>query len=311
MKLGIIMDPIGEINIKKDSSFAMLLAAQAKNWQLYYIEINDLFLLNNVTHTHTRRLAVQDNISDWFQFYDSQTIPLANLDVILMRKDPPVDMAYIYATHLLELTQDTLIVNHPAALRDANEKLFISWFPDCIAPTLVSGQADHILSFLDQHKDIILKPVDGMGGMGIFHIRQGDQNTNVAIEILTNNGKRCIVAQKFIPEITAGDKRILIIDGKPCPYALARIPQQGQIRGNLAAGGSGKSVILSTQDRRICDRLAPILREKGLMFVGIDVIGEYLTEINVTSPTCIRELDKLCDLNIADQLLRAIENKLV
>jgi len=312
MKLGIIMDPIDGINIKKDSSFAMLLEAQSRVWDIYYMEMDDLFLVNDIPSATTRKMTVEDETSRWYQFHQATTLSLFDLDVILMRKDPPFNMEYIYATYLLELAhrQGTLVVNNPASLRDANEKLFVSWFPQCTTPTLVARKSEHIHAFLDEHRDIILKPLDGMGGASIFRIQHSDQNTNVIIETLTENGNRHAMAQRFIPEIVHGDKRILMIDGEPVPYALARIPKEGEIRGNLAAGGSAKGVELTSRDRWICEQLAPTLKEKGLLFVGIDVIGDYLTEINVTSPTCIRELDTIYNLNIAGDLMDAIEARI-
>ncbi len=311
MKIGIIMDPIAGINIKKDSSFAMLLAAQAKDWNIYYMEMSDLFLADNIPGARMRRLKVEDNNTHWFEFQDEITCDLSSLDIILMRKDPPFNMEYIYATYMLEHAQQqgTLIVNNPEALRDANEKLFISWFPQCIAPTLVTRNTDHIFKFIDEHKDIILKPLDGMGGTSVFRIQHSDANANVIIETLTNKGARFSMAQRYLPEVREGDKRILLIDGEPIPYALARIPQANENRANLVAGGDAKGIELTDKDRWICEQLAPVLREKGLLFVGIDVIGDYLTEINITSPTCIRELDTLYDLNIANELMSIIEKK--
>ena len=312
MKLGVIMDPISGIDIVKDSSFAMLLEAQSRSWDIYYMEMDDLFLVNDIPSATTRKITVEDKASCWYQFRESTTLSLFDLDVILMRKDPPFNMEYIYSTYLLELAhrQGTLVVNDPASLRDANEKLFVSWFPQCTPPTLVARKSEHILAFLEEHRDIILKPLNGMGGASVFRILHSDQNTNVIIETLTGNGTKHVMVQQFIPEIVYGDKRILIINSEPVPYALARIPKAGEIRGNLAAGGSAKGVELTSRDRWICEQLATTLKEKGLMFVGIDVIGDYLTEINVTSPTCIRELDAIYDLNIAGDLMDAIEKQL-
>ena len=303
------MDPIAGINIKKDSTFAMLLAAQARGWEIYYMETDDLFLVDNTPGARMRRLSVTDRQPGWFEFQNESVKNLDYLDVILMRKDPPVTMQYIYTTCLLELAQKqgVLIVNDPQTLRDANEKLFISWFPDCIVATQVSSNTDQIREFIDKHEEVILKPLDEMGGTSVFRIRKGDTNTNVIIETLTKRGNQHCIAQKYIPEIVSGDKRILLINGEPVPYALARIPKQGEHRANLASGGDAKGVELSDRDRWICDQLAPVLKEKKLMFVGIDVIGDYLTEINITSPTCIRELDSIYKLNIADQLMTAIE----
>jgi glutathione synthase len=311
MKLGIIMDPIQGINIKKDSSFAMLLAARALGWDIYYMEMHDLFLAGNKPQAGMRRLDVEDNPEHWFSFGEGLVSELALLDIILMRKDPPVNMNYIYVTQLLELAQKdgVCVVNSPAALRDVNEKLFISWFPECIAPTLVTMDAHRIRAFLDEHQDIILKPLAGMGGASVYRIKNPDVNTQVIIETLTENGTKLAMAQRYIPDIIKGDKRILLIDGEPVPYALARVPKAGETRGNLAAGGTGKGVELGRRDREICAAVGPVFREKGLMFVGIDVIGDYLTEINVTSPTCIRELDAIYQLNIARDLLQAIAKK--
>jgi glutathione synthase len=305
------MDPIQGINIKKDSSFAMLLAARSLGWDLYYMEMADLFLAGSKSYAKMRRLEVEDNPQQWFRFEEEITSELAQLDIILMRKDPPVNMNYIYVTQILQMSQQdgVCVVNDPTALRDVNEKLFITWFPDCIAPTLVTMDAQQILAFLDEHQDIILKPLAGMGGASVFRIKKPDANTQVIIESLTDNGVRLAMAQRYIPDIVHGDKRILLIDGEPVPYALARIPRAGETRGNLAAGGTGKGVELTGRDREICATLAPVLRDKGLIFTGIDVIGDYLTEINVTSPTCIRELDALYQLNIAKDLLLAIEKK--
>ncbi len=310
--IGIVMDPISAINIKKDSSFAMLLAAQAKGWTLYYMEQQDLFLHQGVVSAEMRVLSVQENATNWYQLGEVQTLPLSDLDAILMRKDPPFDMEYIYSTYLLEQAQQAgvLIVNNPQSLRDANEKLFTAWFPQCCPDTLVTRKASQIREFQHQHGDIILKPLDGMGGASIFRVKQDDPNFSVIIETLTNHGKTSIMAQKFIPEITEGDKRILMINGEPVPYALARIPAQGETRGNLAAGGRAEGRPLSDNDKWICEQVGPKLREKGLLFVGLDVIGNYLTEINVTSPTCIRELDKQFNLNIASDLMDCIEQQL-
>ena len=312
IRLAIVMDPIQTIKVYKDSSFAMLLAAQARGWRLFYLEQSDLYLRDGEAFGSTRRLKVRDQASDWFELGPADEQALADLDVILMRKDPPFDMEYLYTTHLLEQAEraGALVVNRPAALRDSNEKLFTARFPECCAPTLVTRDASRIRQFLDAHGDIILKPLDAMGGASVFRVRGGDPNTGVILETLTDFGRRTTMAQKFIPQISAGDKRILMVDGEPVPYALARIPAAGETRGNLAAGGRGEGVELSERDRWICGRVGPKLREAGLLFVGLDVIGDYLTEINVTSPTCIRELDKLYGLDIAGQLMDCIETKL-
>jgi glutathione synthase len=312
IKLGVIMDPIGSINFKKDSTLAMLLEAQQRGYDLFYMAQNDLFLSEQKVKALTSKLSVANNPENWFSLSDPQTINLSELDVILMRKDPPFDMNYIFTTYLLELAEaeGTLVVNNPQSLRDANEKLYTAWFSQCTVPTTVSSQPAQLRDFIEQQKDVILKPLDSMGGSSIFHVKQGDANTNVIIETLTNNFTKPIMAQRFIPEISLGDKRILIIDGKPVPYALARIPSATDHRANLAAGGTGKGIELSERDYWICEQLAPTLKDKGLIFVGIDVIGDYLTEVNVTSPTCIRELDDQFNINISATLMDCIEQKL-
>jgi glutathione synthase len=312
IKFGMVMDPIQSININKDTSFAMLLEAQSRNWSLHYMELNDLFLADGQAFARTRCLSVQRDAEHWFEFTDEQEIALADLDVIIMRKDPPFDLEYIYATYLLEQAenQGTLVVNKPQSLRDANEKLFTAWFPECCARTLVTREADRIRHFLAQQGEIILKPLDGMGGASIFHLRQQDPNINVILEMMTGHGQRFIMAQQYLPDIVHGDKRILLIDGKAVPYALARIPQNGETRGNLAAGGRAEGRELTERDFWIADQVGPKLKEKGLLFVGIDVIGDYLTEINVTSPTCVQELDREFGLNISAILMDSIEQKL-
>lgn len=308
ISLGIVMDPIGSIKIYKDSSFAMLLAAQARGWRLFYMQQEDLYLQDGETRAAVRSLRVQDHADDWFELSVAEDIRLADLDVVLMRKDPPLNMEFLYTTYLLELaeTQGLLVVNKPSSLRDCNEKLFTAWFPDCCVPTLVSRDSTRFRTFLATHQDIILKPLDAMGGASIFRIRENDPNTSVILETLTDHNQRSAMAQRFIPEISAGDKRILMIDGEAVPYALARIPAAGETRGNLAAGGRGEGVELSERDLWICQQVGPALQQRGLLFVGIDVIGDYLTEINVTSPTCIRELDKLYNLDIAGDLMNSI-----
>ena len=312
LKLGVVMDPIATITIKKDTTFAMLLAAQALGWELHYFEQADLYAHGHEAFGRTRRLSVQDNPKGWFTFHGARELPLAELDVILMRKDPPFDMEYIYTTYLLELAEKagTLVVNQPRSLRDANEKFFALNFPHCCPPTLVSREPARLKGFLAQHADVVVKPLDGMGGASVFRLRQDDPNLNVILETLTAHGRRLTMAQRYIPEVTAGDKRILLIDGEPVPYALARIPQAGETRANLAAGGRGEGVPLSERDRWIAAQVAPTLRAMGLLFVGLDVIGDYLTEINVTSPTCARELDAQFGLDIGGDLMAAIERQL-
>ncbi|MBI2780130.1 MAG: glutathione synthase [Gammaproteobacteria bacterium] len=313
IKLGVVMDPMAFINAKKDSTLAMLLEAQSREWQLFYMEQGDLFLRDGTAYARMRELSVQDDLYHWFDCADeAQAKPLADLDVILMRKDPPFDMEYIYTTYLLENAEaeGVLVVNKPQSLRDVNEKVYTTWFPQCCTPTLVSRNADQLRDFLFEHGDIILKPLDAMGGASVFRVREDDPNINVIIETLTRRETRFIMAQRYIPEINAGDKRILLIDGRPVPFALARIAAPGETRANLAAGGRGEGVPLSERDLWICEQVGPILREKGLIFVGLDVIGDYLTEINVTSPTCIRELDAIYDLNISGWLMDCIETRL-
>ncbi len=309
---GVVMDPISTITIKKDSTFAILLEAQARGWDLWYMEQGDLFMRDGRSYARMRQMQVSDNQDDWFKFSRDQEAPLDSLHTILMRKDPPFDMEYIYSTYLLDLAEQrgTLVVNRPGSLRDANEKLFTAWFPQCCPPTLVSRSHARIVEFLQEQGDIILKPLDGMGGSSIFRIIQGDLNTNVTIETLSANGSRQIMAQRFLPEISSGDKRIIMVDGEPIPYALARIPQKGELRGNLAAGGTGTGVPLSDQDRWIAGEVGPELKRRGILFAGLDVIGDYLTEINITSPTCVRELDSQFDLNISAQLLDRMEEKI-
>ncbi|MBC8519808.1 MAG: glutathione synthase [Gammaproteobacteria bacterium] len=312
MRIGIVMDPIQTIHPYKDSSLAMLLEAQKREWEIHYMEMDDLFLEQGTAMGQTHLLQVMDDMKQWYVLGEKQAMPLSNLDVILMRKDPPFDREYLYATHILELAErdGAMVVNRPQALRDLNEKLATSWFPELSPPSLVTSNEARIRQFLDAHEEIILKPLDAMGGTSIFRLRSGDQNTGVIIETITNNGSSYVMAQRFIPEITAGDKRILMVDGDPIPYALARIPAEGENRGNLAAGGRGEGIPLSERDLEIAQKVSPLLQERGLLFVGLDVIGDWLTEINVTSPTCIRELDNKYDLNIAGDLMDAIERRL-
>ena len=312
IKLAMLMDPIERINIKKDSSFAMLLEAQRRGWQLFYLNQLDLYLDDGQTYATLKQIEVFDDPSKWFNITETKELNLSELDVVFMRKDPPFDMEYIYTTYLLEYAQKqgVLVVNDPQSLRDANEKLILGRFPDCAPPTLVTRKSSHIKRFLEKHQDIILKPPGGMGGQSIFRLKLNDPNTNVIIETLTAHETLYVMAQRFIPQISAGDKRILLIDGEPVPYALARIPVKGETRGNLAAGGKAEGVELTEKDRWICDQLRPALKEMGLIFVGIDVIGDYLTEVNVTSPTCIRELDSIYSLNISATLMDCIEKKI-
>lgn len=310
IKLGIVMDPIASINIKKDSSFAMLQEAQKRGYELHYMEMADLYLDSGEAKARTRLLSVHDDKQHWFSFASEQHMPLADLDVILMRKDPPFDTEFIYATYILERAEikGTLVVNKPQSLRDCNEKLFTAWFPELTPDTLVSRNKDLIRKFHQQHGDIILKPLDGMGGASIFRVKKDDPNLSVIIETLTEHGSRFCMAQNFLPAITEGDKRILVVDGEPVPYCLARIPAQGETRGNLAAGGRGEARPLSESDWKIARAVAPTLKEKGLIFVGLDIIGDRLTEINVTSPTCAREIEAAFpQVSVTGMLMDAIE----
>ena len=312
IKLGIVMDPISDINIKKDSSFAMLLAAQSRDYQLFYMEMGDLAMVNGQAKATMRPLSVIDNADNWYQLGESVDTPLSDLDVILMRKDPPFDTEFVYATYMLERAEEagTLIVNKPQSLRDANEKLFTAWFAEFTPETIVTRDEKRIRDFYQAKGDIILKPLDGMGGSSIFRVKAKDPNLGVIIETLTQHGQQYAMAQAFIPDITAGDKRILVVDGEPVPYSLARIPQKGETRGNLAAGGRGVAQPLSDSDWAIARAIGPELKKRGLIFVGLDVIGDKLTEINVTSPTCIKEIEAAYDVDITGMLMDAIETRI-
>ncbi len=312
MKLGIVMDPISKINIKKDSSFAMLLEAQSRKHEIHYMQALDVQTINGEVIGDTKKIKLQDDADNWFEFADKQTINLSELDVILIRNDPPFDSNYLYLTQMLEQVENTgtQVVNKPSAIRDYNEKLAINLFADLAPPSLVSSKIEKIKQFLDQHKKIVIKPLDSMGGNSIFVVKKNDNNANVIFETMTIGNTKPVMVQKFIPQISQGDKRILIIDGKPVPYSLARIPGKDDFRGNLAKGASAVGKKLNKKEIMICDALSSFLKKQGLMFVGIDIIGDYLTEINVTSPTGIRELDKMFDLNIASLLFDAIETRL-
>ena len=306
------MDPIGSITPKKDSSLAMLLEASRRNAEIHYFEQQDLRMLSGKAIGRSTLLTVRDDSDDWFDFGEQRDIELGDLDAILMRKDPPFNMEYVYTTYILDRAAlaGALIVNAPQALRDMNEKAYTAWFPDCTPLTLVTRSMDEMKAFLAEHGRIVVKPLDGMGGRSIFVIQKGDNNANVIFETLTDYGQQFAMAQVYIPEITLGDKRILLIDGEPVPYALARIPTGDDNRGNIVAGATTKGQELSDADRRICAEVGPVLREQGVLFAGIDVIGDYMTEVNVTSPTGIRELDRQFDLNIAGLMFDAIENHL-
>ena len=312
LKIGIVMDPIGSITPKKDSSLAMLLEASRRDAEIYYFEQQDLRMLSGKAIGRSTLLTVRDDSDDWFDFGEQRDIELGDLDAILMRKDPPFNMEYVYTTYILDRAAlaGALIVNAPQALRDMNEKAYTAWFPDCTPLALVTRSMDEMKAFLAEHGRIVVKPLDGMGGRSIFVIQKGDNNANVIFETLTDYGQQFAMAQVYIPEITLGDKRILLIDGEPVPYALARIPTGDDNRGNIVAGATTKGQELSDADRRICAEVGPVLSEQGVLFAGIDVIGDYMTEVNVTSPTGIRELDRQFDLNIAGLMFDAIENHL-
>jgi len=307
--VAVLMDPIADIHVEKDSTLALLLEAQRRGYRLLYLTQGDLALRDAVPFARLAPLQVRDDPAGWFSLETAQWRDLREVDVILARKDPPFDAQFLYDTMVLELAQrgGVQIINDPRGLRDANEKLFSLHFPQCIPPTIIARDADEIRRFVTEHGDVVLKPLDGMGGRSIFRSGRGDPNLNVIIETLTADGRNFTVAQRYIAEIRDGDKRILMIDGEPVPYVLARMPQGDDFRGNLARGGKGVGRPLSERDRWIAAQAGPELRKRGMRFVGLDVIGDYLTEVNVTSPTCIRELDKQFGLNIAGMLFDAIE----
>ncbi len=312
-QIGVVMDPIGSISPKKDSTLAMLLSAQERGWELVYFEQKDLYVRDGKPVGHGRELTVNRSLDAWWEFGADRYGPLEDLDALLMRKDPPFDMEFVYTTYILQLAEQRglLVVNRPSSLREINEKVYTAWFPQCTPPSLITRSREALLAFLDEHGKVVFKPLDGMGGRSIFVVEKGDVNTNVVIETLTDYGKRFTLCQRFIPEITTGDKRILLIEGKPIDYALARIPAPGESRGNLVMGAAGEGRELTDRDRWIADEVGPRLAERGVIFAGLDVIGDYLTEINVTSPTGIRELDAQFGIRIADSLIAAIEARLV
>jgi glutathione synthase len=312
LKTGVVMDPISGIKTYKDSTFAMLLEAQRRGHALFYMEPGDLFARDGRVFATMQQLAVRDNTTDWFSLEPAGVRALDELDIVLMRRDPPFDMDYIYSTYMLELAEKagTLVVNRPQSLRDANEKFFINHFPQCCVPMLISSVSSQIRAFVAEHGHCVVKPLDGMGGESVFQVSAADMNLNVILETITLHDSRPVMAQKYIEEITEGDKRILVVNGEPVPYALARIAGKDDFRGNLAKGGTGKGVALSERDRWIVSQVAPELVKRGILFAGLDVIGDWLTEVNVTSPTCIRELDKEFGLNIAGQLFDGMEAKL-
>ena len=312
IRLGVVMDPIESINIKKDTTLAMLWAASDRGWQLSYMRQQDLYQSGGEPRARVRPLEVFRDTDDYYQLGEAEDINLGELDVILMRKDPPFDNEFIYSTYILEAAErlGTLVVNKPQSLRDCNEKMFATQFPECCPPLVVSRDNEILRDFHRQHKDVIFKPLDGMGGTSIFRVKENDPNLGVILETLTDFGGQSIMAQRFLSDITKGDKRILLVDGEPVDYCLARIPSQGETRGNLAAGGTGRAQPITERDRWIANQVGPTLREKGLLFVGIDVIGDYLTEINVTSPTCVREIDNAYDMDIGGSLMDVISRKL-
>jgi len=312
IKLGVVMDPISQVNVKKDSSMAMMFEAQKRGYEIYYLEMKDLYLDQGQCRATVQKLKVFDDTEHWYELDEVNDIAVSELDAVLMRKDPPFDTEFIYATYMLERAEveGTLIVNKPQSLRDCNEKLFTAWFAELTPRTLVTRNNDKIREFHQQEKDIIIKPLDGMGGASIFRIKENDANVGVILETLTNHGSQYAMVQEFMPAIKDGDKRILIVNGEPMPYCLARIPAQGETRGNLAAGGRGEARPLSATDKLIAETIAPELKKRGLYFVGLDVIGDKVTEINVTSPTCIREIEAAYPINISGKLMDAIEENI-
>lgn len=308
-RVAVLMDPIQKLKIHKDSSFAMLLEAQRRGIEVHVCEQRDLGLRNGRAWLRTRQTRVIDDPAGWYEQAPAQVHDAAHFDWILLRKDPPFDGEYLYDTQMLERAEavGVIVVNRPAALRDANEKLFTALFPQCCPPTLVARLPDDLREFVAEYGQCVVKVLDSMGGTSIFRVQPGDPNLNVIFETVTEEGTRAAMIQRYIPEIVNGDKRILVIDGEPVPYALARIPKAGEFRGNLARGGSGRGQALSERDHWICAEVGPELRRRGLIFVGLDVIGDYLTEVNVTSPTCIRELDAQFGLNIAGLLFDRLE----
>jgi glutathione synthase len=312
LQLGVIMDPIGTIHPEKDTTLALLQEADRHGFALYYMTLDSLFLQYGIAWGNCSLLQLHDDKNHWYTLSAPVKRPLDQFDILLMRKDPPVNLEYIYATYILEHAESNgvLVVNKPQSLRDANEKLFATWFPQCMPPTLVSSSKTILKNFVEEHDCVVFKPLDSMGGHNVFKCTVGDPNLTMIIDFLTQKESLYIMAQRFIPEITDGDKRILLIDGEPIPYGLARIPATNEFRGNLAAGGRGEGRDLTERDWWICRQIGPTLREKGLTFVGIDIIGDYLTEINVTSPTCVKELEKAFEINIATQILDCMMEKL-
>ena len=312
MKFGVVMDPIGSINFKKDSTLSILIEAQSRKHDLIYMEPSSLFLREDGAYALTQEIKVRDDSENWFELSDTSEMRLSDLDMIVMRQDPPFDANYIYNTYVLEAAEreEVIVVNKPQSLRDCNEKVFATEFPQCCTPFLVTSNQSLLKEFIKEHLDTVVKPLDGMGGSSIFRVRSLDPNIAVILENITKNGDTKVMIQKYIPEIVEGDKRILLIDGVPMEAAIARIPAEGELRGNLAAGASAVAKSLTNQDKWICDQVGPRLKELGLSLVGLDVIGDYLTEVNVTSPTCFREYKSLCDIDVASDFLDCLETKL-
>jgi glutathione synthase len=310
--LAVLMDPIENIKIYKDSTFALLLEAQARDWSLHYLPQKSLFIQAGRACALAQPLSVKDDSNGWFTLSAPVATDFSNFDLVLSRKDPPFDTQYLHDTHILDLAerQGAIVINRAQSVRDANEKLFALHFPELTPITLVARDAQLLKAFVHEHGDAVAKSLDGMGGSAIFRVRRDDPNINVIFETLTHEGKELAMIQQFLPAISEGDKRILMIDGAPLPYALARLPQGDEFRGNLARGGKGRPQPLSASDLRIAHAVGPELKRRGLYFVGLDVIGDKLTEINVTSPTCIRELDQAFDINIAGMLFDAMEKYL-
>ncbi len=311
MKFGIVMDPIESIAFKKDRSLAILLKAQERGHELIYMEPDSLFLTEKGPYAKVYDVLVKDDPNDWFSLENERITPLEELDLIIMRQDPPFDSSYIYNTYVLDQaeTRGVKVVNKPSSLRDCNEKVFATEFPQCCTPFLVSSDDDLLREFINTHGDTVIKPLDGMGGSSIFRLKKGDSNIGVILETITNHFETKVMIQRYIKEIKDGDKRILLVDGNHFGAAISRVPAKGELRGNLAVGATAIASSLTEKDIWICEQVAPMLREKELTLVGLDVIGDYLTEINVTSPTCFREYKDLCDIDVADKLLKVLESK--
>ena len=312
MKIGVVMDPIESINFKKDSTLAMMLEAQSRKHQLFYMTPDSLYINEKGAFAIAKTLQVKNDPTGWFDFKEEKQIKLSELDVILMRQDPPFNSNYIYNTYVLESAEKegVLVVNKPSSLRDCNEKVFATEFPECCTPFLVTSDPNLLKSFIEDHGDTVIKPLDGMGGSSIFRLRYSDPNLNVILETITESFTTKVMIQTYIPEITDGDKRILLINGNPMDAAVARVPAEGELRGNLAAGASAVARSLTEKDLWICEQVGPKLKDLGLVLVGLDIIGDYLTEINVTSPTCFREYESLCDIDVAHSFMEEVEGLL-